>query len=128
MSVQAAKTSKARKAASKPASAAQAAPAATVQGAPAAPAVAAPQAAVVPVPLVLVAVAAPGTPRPGTARAAALAALLANIGQPRQAVLQAVAASETQWHLSQGRSPKGISPAGWLRLFGAQFAPTQAAQ
>lgn len=120
MSAQA-KAVKTAKAATKPATAPQAAPGTTLAPTPAAPVAA-------PVPAVLVAITTPGTPRQGTARAAALAALMANVGQTRQQVLAAVAASETQWHLSQGRSPKGISPAGWLRLFGAQFAPAQAAQ
>ena len=65
---------------------------------------------------------APATNRNGTARAAAYAALLANVGQPRPGVLAAVKQAETAWHVANGRTPKGIAPAGWLRLFGATFA------
>lgn len=89
------------------ASAPQAAPAANVPAAPQGPVLQAP---------------APAACRNGTARAAAYAALLANVGQPRAAVLAAVKDAETKWHTDNGRTPKGIAPAGWLRLFGATFA------
>jgi hypothetical protein len=62
------------------------------------------------------------TARAGTARAAALAALLASVGQPRNVVLAAVAQSEKSWHMAQGRTPGQVSPAGWLRTFAATFA------
>jgi hypothetical protein len=58
----------------------------------------------------------------GTARAAAYAALCANMGQPQPVVLAAVTLAEVQWHHSKGRTPAGLAPAGWLGLFGARFA------
>lgn len=61
-------------------------------------------------------------PRAGTASAACYAALLANVGQPRAVVLAALAAAETQWHQTNGRTVKGVAPAGWLRTHQATFA------
>lgn len=67
------------------------------------------------------------TVRPGTARAAALAALQASIGQPRPAVLAAVTLSELQWHKANGRTPGNLAPTGWLRTFNAVFGPAPVA-
>lgn len=62
--------------------------------------------------------------RPGTARAAVLAALLAQgMGQTRHQCIAICAAAEMQWHQQQGRTPSGVAPAGWLRNLGAQFGP-----
>lgn len=60
-------------------------------------------------------------PKEGTARAAAYAALLASIGQPRPAVLAAVAEAEKAWHMDKFRTPKAVSPVGWLKTFEAKF-------
>ena len=66
---------------------------------------------------------APATVRAGTARAAAYEALQValELGATRQETLIAVKAAEQAWHIEQGRTPKGINPAGWLSLFGAVF-------
>lgn len=61
------------------------------------------------------------TVRPGTARAAALEALQASIGQPRPVVLANVLASEMAWHKANGRTPGNLAPTGWLRTFNAVF-------
>jgi len=63
------------------------------------------------------------TVRAGTARAAAYEALQValEVGATRQETLMAVKAAEQAWHAEQGRTPKGINPAGWLTLFGAVF-------
>ena len=61
------------------------------------------------------------TVRSGTARAAALAALQASIGQPRNVVLANVLASEMAWHKANGRTPGNLAPTGWLRTFNAVF-------
>jgi hypothetical protein len=82
-----------------------------------------PQGAVSPATLpVLVSCANPNV-RAGTARAAALAALQASIGQPRPVVLAAVTTAELDWHKANGRTPGNLSPTGWLRTFGAVFGP-----
>jgi hypothetical protein len=60
-------------------------------------------------------------PREGTARAAAYAALVASIGLPRPAVLAAVAEAERGWHMATTRTPKAVSPIGWLKTFEAKF-------
>lgn len=86
-----------------------------------------PQGAVSPATLpVLVSCANPNV-RAGTARAAALAALQASIGQPRPVVLAAVTTAELDWHKANGRTPGNLSPTGWLRTFGAVFGPAPAA-
>lgn len=66
---------------------------------------------------------APSTCRAGTARAAAYEALQVSLelGATRTETLLAVKSAEQAWHLEQGRTPKGINPAGWLSLFGAVF-------
>ena len=63
------------------------------------------------------------TVRAGTARAAAYAALQAalELGATRAETLLVVKSAEQAWHLEQGRTPKGINPAGWLSLFNAVF-------
>lgn len=62
--------------------------------------------------------------RPSTCRYAVLAALLANIGNnlTRHQAIQVAANAEQQWHQSQGRTPAGVAPAGWLKNLGAVFA------
>lgn len=86
-----------------------------------------PQGAVSPATLpVLVSCANPNV-RAGTARAAALAALQASIGQPRPVVLAAVTTAELDWHKANGRTPGNLSPTGWLRTFGAVFGPATVA-
>jgi hypothetical protein len=75
--------------------------------------------------LVLVSVNQTKVPREGTARAAAFAALVASIGQPQPAVLAAVAEAEQAWHMATTRTPKAVSPAGWLRTYGAKFGPAK---
>ena len=66
---------------------------------------------------------APSTCRAGTARAAAYDALQValEVGATRTETLLAVKSAEQAWHIEQGRTPKGINPAGWLSLFGAVF-------
>jgi hypothetical protein len=67
--------------------------------------------------------------RAGTARAAALAALQAHIGQPRAVVLAAVATAEREWHKRENRTPGNLAPAGWLRengVFEVRFGPAPA--
>jgi len=59
--------------------------------------------------------------RAGTARAAALAALQASIGQPRPVVLANVLAAEMAWHKGANRTPGNLAPTGWLRTFQAKF-------
>lgn len=65
----------------------------------------------------------PATCRAGTARAAAYGALVSCMaaGATRQQTLIAVKSAEQAWHAEQGRTPKGINPAGWLSLFCAEF-------
>lgn len=66
----------------------------------------------------------PATVRQGTARAAAYAALVsccATGTATRKDCLQAVKEAEQAWHAEQGRTPKGVNPAGWLSLFCAEF-------
>lgn len=65
----------------------------------------------------------PATVRAGTARAAAYEALQValELGATRAETLLAVKSAEQAWHTEQGRTPKGINPAGWLSLFGAVF-------
>jgi hypothetical protein len=61
--------------------------------------------------------------RKGTAREAAYTALSICVGKPRAECLEAVKLAEEGWHKGAGRVVKGINPGGWLRVFGATFAP-----
>jgi len=61
------------------------------------------------------------TCRPNTARAAAYAALVRSVGQPKEVVTKAVAEAEKSWHMAQGRTPTNVSPVGWFRTFDAKF-------
>lgn len=53
----------------------------------------------------------------GTMRQVARDTLLANLGQPREKVLDALRAAEMQWHIDNKRIVQGISPIGWFKLF-----------
>jgi len=59
--------------------------------------------------------------RANTARAAALAAMQENLGQPYHVVLEAVTLAEKAWHKSNGRTPGNLAPAGWFKHFNAAW-------
>jgi hypothetical protein len=74
----------------------------------------------------LLAVVAHAAPRAGTNRAAVWAALVNMQGQPRQAVLQAVAAAENSWRQQTGKTGRVSSTTAsrWFaaRRFGTNIA------
>lgn len=60
--------------------------------------------------------------KPGSARHVAWQALAQCQGQTKPVVLETLRQAETWWHQQNGRTVKGIAPAGWLRTFAAHIA------